>query len=249
MKLKTIAKTILNEISNEKIKELLVDTGKLSEEDFQEIIQVSNNKTAYVTWLSLNVSKKIILPEDIYKYEEYFQIFDKYKKNMPLTSKYLDGKDYKDINSYKEKEGVNIFIRYIQKIEDKLQEFRGGEKTTGENLVSPAHIKELESVGIKFLGLVDGYQVFEIPSSVKGNENAFTKHKNILGRCKDNAKISICTIGSFSKFNYYFEAHPNSSLYVFFNLNDPLAPYQFHYESNQFMNRKDESVFNNIEDK
>jgi hypothetical protein len=43
-------------------------------------------------------------------------------------------------------------------------------------------------------------------------------------------------MGSLDHFNTYLKKGP---YYVFFNMKDSDAPYQFHYETNQFKNRKD----------
>lgn len=46
-------------------------------------------------------------------------------------------------------------------------------------------------------------------------------------------------------FDDYLSSGP---YYVFFNLNDPKSPYQFHYESNQFMDKNDIDIISGDED-
>ena len=101
-------------------------------------------------------------------------------------------------------------------------------------------ILKLKDVGINLIGLVAGYQIFKVSSMDK---QTWEVYRTILGKCKEGASIHICTIAGYSHFKNYLEKHPGSSYYVIFNQNDPLSPYQFHYESNQFKDRKDADVF------
>ena len=78
-----------------------------------------------------------------------------------------------------------------------------------------------------------------------GNEEAHKVYKNILGRCKgreEGASIDICTMANFDHFNDYLNNDPGSSYFVMYNLSDPQSPYQFHYESNQFMDKNDNQI-------
>ena len=51
-----------------------------------------------------------------------------------------------------------------------------------KNYVTPNDIQKLENVGIEYMGTVDGYQAFEIPESLEGNEVAWKTYKDILGK-------------------------------------------------------------------
>ena len=112
-------------------------------------------------------------------------------------------------------------------------------------MVSQNGIQKLESVGIKYLGMVDGLQAFQVPPEVKGSKDAWNVYREILGKCSGRdkgQKISICTMAGFGNFNQYLNDYPGSSYYVFYNMGDPLSPYQFHYESNQFMDKNDDDI-------
>ncbi len=86
-----LLKEVITEVSIADLEAQFVDAGKISSEDFKEIIDATGNKSAYATWLAKKVADKIIKPEDIYKYKKYFLIFDRNKKLYPFP----------DINQYK----------------------------------------------------------------------------------------------------------------------------------------------------
>jgi hypothetical protein len=70
IKLINLLKETITEISIEQLKTQFVDSGKISQEDFNEITNVTP-KTAYITWLAKKVADGIIKVEDIYKYKKY----------------------------------------------------------------------------------------------------------------------------------------------------------------------------------
>ena len=192
--------SILTEaVTPEILKQKYVETGKVLMKTFKEIMDVSDNKINYALWLTKMVAENNILPEDVYKYKEYIQIFNKFKKYFPI-------KDINQINNKKEQQ-------------------------------------EWLNVGIEYMGMVDGYQAFEIPKKLGGNEVAWKTYKDILGKCQgreQGEKIDICTIGTFEHFNHEISKGP---LFLFFNLNDKKSPYQFNYESNQFKDKNDNPIF------
>jgi hypothetical protein len=117
-----------------------------------------------------------------------------------------------------------------------------------DNYVSVGDIQKLSEVGIKYYGMADGYQVFEVPNEAKDNPEAKKRYREILGRCAGRdkgAKISICTMSSGNYFENYLTNYPDSSYFVMFNLGDKNSPYQFHYESGQFMDKNDTDVIRN----
>jgi len=230
----SIPKSLVTEASIDELINQYVDSGKLTQQTFNKIVDASNQKSAYTTWLAKKVADKIIKDEDVYKFKEYFLIFDKNKKLYPNA----------DLNQYKTSADVQTFISITQKIRDKETEITGGDVTTsdGKNLATPNEVRKLESVGIEFLGMQDGYQIFKVPQSLKGNKEGWRVYKEILGRCAGRgtgAKIDICTMASDEYFDQYLEDGP---YYVIFNLNDPQSPYQFHYELSQFMDKNNNSV-------
>lgn len=225
---------LIENITPESIKQKYVDTGEVLKDTFEEIMKVSNNKINYVLWLTKMVSKNNILPEDIYKYEDYLKIFNKFKKHFPI----------KDINQIKTKNDLEEWLNIIIDMREKdVIKSDNDDILDQKNYVSPNNIKKLEDVGIEYMGLVDGYQIFEIPQHLSNNEESWRAYKDILGKCQGRetgAKIDICTIAGFDHYQRELNRGP---LFVVFNLGDSLSPYQFSYESNQFMDRTDTPLF------
>lgn len=232
-KILTIVEQIVSEASIEQLKQQFVDTEKISQQVFDDIVKATNAKGAYATWMVKRVEEKAIKEEDIYKYQDYIRIFDKHKREFP----------HSDINAYKTERSIREFESKAIEIRERDVEITGGDEENQQNLVSSKGIQELKSVGIKFLGVVDGYQSFEVPSSLVGNAQAwktYTKHlANCAGRSQ-GAKIEICTMAGQHHFDRELK---NGPLYVFYNLSDPKSPYQFQYESNQFMDKNDKRIF------
>lgn len=227
-----ILEQIVSEASIEQLQQQFVDTGKIEPEVFDEIVRATKGKGAYATWMIKRVEDGTIKGEDIYKYEDYIQIFDKQKRQFPSP----------DINAYKDERSIRDFEAKAIEIREKGIEQTGGDTANASNLVSSQGIQELNSVGIKFLGVVDGYQCFEVPQSLKGNTEAWKIYRKHLANCsgrEQGAKIEICTMAGQSHFDRYLSDGP---YYVFFNLGDPKSPYQFHYESNQYMDKNDHSL-------
>ena len=227
-----ILEQIVSEASIEQLQQQFVDTEKISQEVFDEIVKATKGKGAYATWMIKRVEDGTIKAEDIYKYEDYIQIFDKQKRQFPSP----------DINAYKDERSIRDFEAKAIEIREKGIEQTGGDTANASNLVSSQGIQELNSVGIKFLGVVDGYQCFEVPQSLKGNTEAWKIYRKHLANCSgrdQGAKIEICTMAGQSHFDRELG---RDTLYVFFNLGDPKSPYQFSYATNQFMDKNDHSL-------
>jgi hypothetical protein len=227
-------KPILNEaITPESLKEKYVDTGRVEPETFDEILSVSGNKINYAAWLTKMVAEKLIEAEDVYKFDEYFEIFNNNKQHFPI----------KDINQIKTRPDLNEFMTMVIKMRERNVKIDDTEGDKSKNYLSPNDIQRLENVGINYLGMSDGYQVFEVPKSLKGNIEAYETYSEKLGRCagrETGAKIDLCTIATFGHFNSHLKDGP---LFVMFNLGDPKSPYQFHYESNQFKDKNNQDLF------
>ena len=231
-KITSILEQIVSEASIEQLQQQFVDTEKISQEVFDEIVKVTKGKGAYATWLISKVDQGFVKDEDLYKYEDYIQIFDRYKRQFPSP----------DINAYKDERSVRDFEQTAIDIREKDVEQTGGDTENAANLVSSQGIQELKSVGIKFLGTVDGYQSFEVPQSLKGNAEAWKIYRKHLANCSGRdkgAKIEICTMAGQ---NHFDRELGRDNLYVFFNLGDPKSPYQFSYATNQFMDKNDNAV-------
>jgi hypothetical protein len=225
---------IVSEASIEQLKQQFVDTEKISPEVFDAIVKATNGKGAYATWMIKRVEDETIKDEDIYKYEDYLKFFDKFKREFPSP----------DINAYKDERSIRDFEQKAIQLRERGIEQTGGDVNNASNLVPPKGIQELNEVGIKFIGTVDGYQCFLIPNSAKGNTKAWETYRKYLANCSgrdQGAKIEICTMASQGHFDRYLTEY-GGDYYVFFNLGDPKSPYQFHYESNQFMDKNDHAL-------
>lgn len=209
---------------------------RLTNDEFNEVLDATNNKFTLTAWLTIKVADNIIHKTDIYKFKDYFKIFEKNKNKF----------DLKDINQYRTKEQIEEFIEKCIEIREKnILHTKGIEMEDKDKYVSTNDIQKLENAGLHYLGISDGYQIFETPNELKDNENAWKVYRNILGKCAgrdEGAKIDICTIAGFGHFKHYLTRHPGSSYFTMFNLRDPLSPYQIHFESNQFKdkNNKDQ---------
>ena len=226
-----------NEATISNYKRIFVDSGKLSEEVFNEIVEVCKGKGAYVKWLAARVAERKIEDEDIYKFEEYIDSFEKAKR----TPRGKEMFPILDINQIKSPSDIRTFI-------DAAIDFEEVGKISTDDadvdpdsvLVSKADILKLEDVGVKLIGLVAGYQIFKVSNSDKETWEVYRK---ILGKCKEGGSIHLCTIAGYDNFRNYLQKSPGSSYYLIYNQNDPLSPYQFHYESNQFKDRKNADIF------
>ena len=77
----------INEVSIQQLETDFVNTGRISQDDFDKILKASKNDSAFATWLTTRVAGSknapaVIKPEDIYKYEEYLDIFTLYICNL-----------------------------------------------------------------------------------------------------------------------------------------------------------------------
>ena len=227
-------RVLSEQYTEDELKTKYVDSGLIPENQFNEIIN-SIKKPFYSQWLLKMVSSGFIKYEDAYKFEYYFNVFEKFKQHYPI----------KDLGQIKTLQDVIEFERKSKDILIKQQETEQGDVSDKKNLVSQNGIQKLESVGIKYLGMVDGLQAFQVPPEVKDSKDAWNVYREILGKCSGRDKgqrISICTMAGFGSFNKYLNDYPGSSYYVFYNMGDPLSPYQFHYESNQFMDKNDDDI-------
>ena len=135
--------TLLLEVSLDDLKSQFVDTNKISQEEFDEIINAVGNKSAYATWLTKKVADKIIKGEDIYKFKKYFSIFSRQKNNYPSSN----------INSYKTSKDVALFIKTSVDIENT-------EKADPSKQKGVARSDKYQEF---YMGSVDGFDVYELP--------------------------------------------------------------------------------------
>jgi len=145
--LTTLLKEIITEVSIDQLKTQFVDAGKISSEDFKEIIDATGNKSAYATWLTKKVADETIKSEDISKYKKYFSIFDRNKKSYP----------YSDINQYKTTNDISQFIKTSVEIANKETKDPSQQKGVARS----DKYKEF------YMGSVDGFDVYELPKGRK----------------------------------------------------------------------------------
>jgi hypothetical protein len=208
-KYKNLIEGILTEVSIEQLKTQFVDSGKMNPDDFKEIVTASNNKTAYATWLAKKVVDKLIKSEDIYKYEKYFKIFERRKKDYPFT----------DINQFKTKSDISQFISKSTELASQEEEDPSKQKGISKD----DKYKEF------YIGEVDGFKVYKLPKGRTDLHGA---------SCELGSGTEWCTAtGKIDKyFKDYIEQGP---LFIFIKGDEK---YQFHYESNSFMDKNDEPV-------
>jgi len=230
--LENLIRKLVLEASIDQLKTQFVDSGKLTQDVFDDIVKASGNKGSYATWLASRVDSKALKAEDVYKYERYLKIFSQYQNRFPE----------KDLFKYKTSQDIANFNRTATDIIDKLASSGGGKGENKENYVSIKGIADLKAVGIDFIGKVDGFQVFEIPKRLKSNYEAWKAYRSILGKCQGReagADIGICTIAAFENWENYLL---KDDMYLFFNLGDPYSPYQFHYADSEFMDKNNNSI-------
>ena len=138
-----LLKNLLLEVSLDQLKTQFVDTGKITDSEFTEIIDSTGGKSAYATWLIKHVANKLIKPEDLYKYNVYFKVFDRRKREYVFN----------DINQYKTQQDLNLFI--VKSIELSSQEQADPSQQKG--LTKFNKYKEFH------IGTVDGFDVYKLP--------------------------------------------------------------------------------------
>ena len=238
MNLSKIIKEVINEsilteaFTIEDLKDKFVNKGTIDEETFNEIIGM-DLKINYTAWLLKMVNTNLIPSEDISQFTPYLEVFNKFKNLYPI----------KDINRINKNEEIEEFIKTSIKI---IEQSSSSQETKGnKNYVTPTEISRLDRVGISFLGTISGYQVFKIPYS-SDSESAWKEYRQILGRCSDREggeKVKYCTIATKAQYDSHTKDGP---MYVFFNMNDSLSPYQFHYESEQYKDRTNVNILTGI---
>jgi hypothetical protein len=190
----TIKEILLEQRILDDIRQKYIGDGKIPESVYNDIVRITDNKIPYIVWLVKMSANKIIKIEDLYKYEDYLKIFTKYK------TLYREN----DINKYVTKQDLNYFLDTTISIMDK--DVVGNKDNKKENYVSVFDLKKLNDVGIIYHGISEGYQVFEIPNSLKDSEDAYNVYKSVLAKCggrKEGAKIHICTMANYEHFNDY----------------------------------------------
>lgn len=152
-------------------------------------------------------------------------LIDSYYKLLPVIK--LKNPDYIELRNFK---NISEFKKFISTLKP------ADESGESKPALSLLNREKLNATGIKFLGTVDGYDCFEInKNNLKDKSKAYSAYREYLCR----GGTSFCTAANQSTFNQYVDEGP---LFLFVNESDKDAPYQFHYESQQFMDASDNSV-------
>ena len=207
----------VNEANIEQLEKQFVETGKLSEESFEEI-KKATKKGAYATWLAKNLISKsekeepLIKEEDIYKYKEYLDIYHKHK----------DEYKHKDIFKYRTKHDLDEFIKTSVEIKDRIKERPDTAKG----------VKKDEKYANLKIGEVDGFDVYKIP---KGS-------KELYGvSCDLGSGAEWCTATGKTR-THFDEYISRDDLYIFIKQDGSGEKYQFHYEDEEFKDKDDISI-------
>jgi hypothetical protein len=185
MKLTYLLKEILTEASIDQLQSQFVDTKKISQEDFDKIKDATGGKGAYATWMTKKVADKVLKGEDIYKWKDYFQMFNRRKKDFKSP----------DINSYKTQSDIGEFIK--KAIELKNQEDKDPTKKKG--------VSKTDKFSDLKIGEVDGFDVYEIPKGRKDLYNTSCELGSGTEWCTATGNTSIY-------FKQYIDEGP---LYIF----------------------------------
>ena len=180
-----LLKNLLLEVSLDQIKTQFVDTGKLTDSEFTEIIDSSGGKSAYATWLSKKVADKIINAEDIYKYNAYFKVFDRRKREYV----------FQDLNQYKTLNDISQFIT-------KSVEIAAAEQKDPSQQKGSAKSNKYDEFK---LGSVDGFDVYELP---KGRTDLYGVS------CELGSGTEWCTATGRTK-NYFDNYIAKGPLFIF----------------------------------
>lgn len=167
MKLKEVLNEVLNEVAIEQLRTQYVDSGKMPATVFDKVIDAANKKSAYVTWLAKRVLTRVIKIEDIEKYEDYLNVFDRNKKEYPSS----------DINFYKDSNKVSDF-------NSKSIEIINKEKDPSQQKGVPFEQKYAK---LK-IGTVADFDIYKIPQGAKDLHNVSCDLGSGTGWCTATGK-------------------------------------------------------------
>lgn len=206
---------LLLEVSIDELRRQWVESGKMDEETFNQVVQASNNQSNYATWLVKKVASDIISMEDLHLWSEIFTFFDRYKQRFQK----------KDINQVKTREDCTEFMNDYNRIKDAVE----NQKSSGMNK------SDAEKTDPCLLGK------FKTSDGRKWTVYK-TKPGQWKEERKIGSGTGWCTVASLHYFDTYLRGDPNPAYYIFINQKDPKEKYQIHYNSDQFKDRDDQEV-------
>lgn len=182
MKLKEVLDEMLNEVAIDQLRTQYVDSGKMPSTVFDKVIDAANKKSAYATWLAKRVLTRVIKIEDIEKYKEYLNVFDRNKREYPSS----------DINFYKDKNKIEDFnsksIEIINKETDPSQQ---------KGIPFEQKYAKLK------IGTVADFDIYKLP---QGSENLYGASCDLgsgTGWCTATSKASYMFNSYISKDDLY----------------------------------------------
>jgi hypothetical protein len=141
---------MLSEINQEDIEKKFVgprtggpDGKVVTPKEFDDIMSATSNKLALALWMIKRIQDDFILPEDIYKWEDYFEIFKRRKREFPV----------KDINQIKTEDQIDDFVNKAIEIID----LEAGDASKKKGVSQDDKYGELK------IGEVNGFTVYKIP--------------------------------------------------------------------------------------
>jgi len=205
---------VIEEASISQLQDQFVDTGKITHEIFDKIIEATGGKGAYATWMIKRLEEESIKQEDIYKYKNYFDVFERRKRDYPI----------KDINQIKQSDQIGEFIKISVDILEKEKEDPSKQKgVSKENKYDEFHIGQVE---------VHPQVTFDVYKIPKGREDLYGMS------CDLGSGTEWCTAtGKTGK--WFREYITDGPLYIFIGDDDK---WQFSFETNSFMNKYDKPL-------
>jgi hypothetical protein len=141
---------LISEVSIEQLKTQFVDSGKLSEKVFDQIVNAVGGKTAYATWLAKKVADSVVEPKDIDSFGQYISIFDRHRKKF----------EKQDLNQYKTGDDISTLVAKAEEIASMVAKDPSKEKG----------VSKADKYKQYLIGTVDGFNVYKIP---KGATNLY----------------------------------------------------------------------------
>ena len=208
----------LNEVSIDMLQTQFVDTGRIDRNTFKDIVDAAQKDSAFATWLTSRVAgtkkaKPIIKKEDISKYKKHLETFKRNKREYPL----------KDINMVKDQNALDDFIKKSREIQAREE----------EDISQQKGVSKSEKYTKLKLGEVDGYEIFKFP---KGSKELYG------ASCELGSGTDWCT--ATGNTDSFFQDYINrGDIYIITSKSNPKEKYQFHYESDSFMDSDDLAIF------
>ena len=212
--LASLLEQILEENRIEVLKQKFVDPEKVTQREFDRIVDAdpTPNK-AYTQWILTKFVKDIKSKDDQAALKLFFEDLYKIKDGLELFNRLKRRFTKQDINQYSLEEFAKEAFELSQTLN--TQELEKGKEKTEK-------YSELK------LGNVDGFTVYKLP---QGRQDL----KPVA--CELGSGTNWCTADSRS--NYYNTYNRKDPLFIFIKGGEK---YQYHQQSGQFMDKQDRSV-------